>query len=300
MWETTDFVCAVNVAVDDELGAYCVTKGDGTYRCWGAEALEELPPDRYVRVQITGDGGPGGSARYPIVGLTDDDRLSSVGLELPADTPSVGAFRATNMGGLPSVCPLLRDGSFRIISDVPDDVPGTPSVLTYDGHFFRAFCAWEGLAIGIHTDGTMWSNFLEVLPGNDWLDVAHSAGILCGMRESGDIACGPSIHCNRTTRDGSCDPAGVQSFPPGHYRQITATGATACALDERGLLVCQRYDGEVMAIDDGPFTFIEGGKDVVCGIRENGSVACFRHGGSGSFDDVTPFVPVEPLNDPDW
>ena len=72
-WAATGFVCARNVAVDDETGGYCVTKGDGTFRCAGEGATEELPVDRYLRVQVSASG---------LVGLTEAGRLVATRTQL--------------------------------------------------------------------------------------------------------------------------------------------------------------------------------------------------------------------------
>ena len=79
------------------------------------------------------------------------------------DLEDVAAFRATNMGGYPAVCPLSHDGSFAVSQDRTGN--GTEEVRFFpqDGSFFRAFCAYEGLLVGVRTDGTLWYCGLEAI-----------------------------------------------------------------------------------------------------------------------------------------
>jgi len=295
-WVKTSFVCARTVAVDDETGSYCVTKGDGSYRCWGAMAgatPAELPTGSYVRVQ---------AAREGLVGLTEAGRIVTTGFPYADGLPPVATFRATNMFGFQAICPLFRDGTFGVSRDGVDDMGVRRATFTpVAGTFVRALCAYEGLLAAVQTDGLA----LEMVPpGDRWRDVALSMSILCGLDDAGAITCvSAPLSCGKIdVSDCSGARSVLPAFPGQGYRSITATSSAACALDQRGALVCQRYDGTPMLADAGPYTFAEGGHTVVCAIRIDGSVACFRHGGGSPLVSSDPgqFAPVDPPIDAGW
>ncbi|XXX77717.1 hypothetical protein WMF30_02940 [Sorangium sp. So ce134] len=292
-WSASDFVCARNVAVDDEVGSYCVTKTDGSYRCWGDNLGGALPSERYRRVQL---------ARQGLIGLTEDGRLLAAGTLLPDGLPPAASFRATNMGGDKGVCPLFVDGSFAVLLDrTPNDVTEPTMVRQLEGSFTQAFCVFEGLAAGVRQDGSLWRwSGGETIPG-EFTEVAYSTRIYCALTRAGGIRCfEPQFTCDNTGFTACVGPE-YPEFPGGPYRSITATSGAVCAIDAEGALTCRRYDGTDMPlpVDAGRFTFIEGGYDVLCGVRTDGSGACFRHGGE-NFAEVGPFVPIEPALDPGW
>jgi hypothetical protein len=293
-WSTTDFVCARSVAVDDETGGYCVTKGDGTYLCRGGNVTAELPPGPYVRVQTSAKG---------LVGLTETGELVAAEMVIASDLAPIATFRATNMGGDPAVCPLFRDGSFSMSVDRSARTGVQEAQLVpFEGTFSRAFCVWEGLLAGVRIDGTLWGDRLETAPGNDFVDVAFSAGIFCGLRTSGAITCmPPQLGCDRANFE-ACVGEALPSIPGDGHRSVTATASALCAISEEGALVCQRYDGTPMLDDPGPYTFAEGGHAVICAIRVDGSAACFRHAGDTPFPTPEPgqFTPVDPPLGSDW
>ncbi len=109
----------------------------------------------------------------------------------------------------------------------------------------------------------------------------------------------PFWQCDRVSV-GECIEAEPPAFPPGRYRSIAATSSVACALDERGMLVCRRFDGAELPVAEGPFSFIEAGREVLCAVRIDGSVACFRHGGSHFPEQVEAFERIDPVDDADW
>jgi hypothetical protein len=292
-WASTDFVCARSVAVDDETGGYCVTKGDGAYLCRGGNVNAELSPARYVRVQTSAKG---------LIGLTETGELVSAETLIAPDLGEVATFRATNMWGYPSACPLFRDGSFGISRDRTGSVEGdVAELLPVEGSFSRAFCVYEGLMVGVRTDGTLWNERLEVAAGNDFVDVAFSLTIFCGLRTSGAITrMPPEWSCDRSTISPCVDD--LPEFPGDGYRAVTATASAVCAITAQGALTCQRYNGVPMLDDPGPFTFAEGGHTVLCAIRADGSTACFRHEGDSPIvaAEVGTFTPVDPPLGPDW
>ncbi|WP_157906977.1 MULTISPECIES: hypothetical protein [Sorangium] len=291
-WSVSDFVCARNVAVDDDVGSTCVTKTDGSYRCWGEDPGGALPAERYRRVQLTRQG---------LIGLTEDGRLLAAETLLPDGLPPVASFRATNMWGEQGVCPLFVDGSFAVLLDRnQENLPEPPDkVVEFEGPFTQALCAWEGLVAGVRPDGSLWQfHGMETIPG-EFTQVAFSNRIVCGLTKAGGIQCfEPSISCGNTPSTHCAGPE-YPEFSGGPYRSITATAGAVCAIDAEGALTCRRYDGADMPIDAGRFTFIEGGYDLLCGVRTDGSGACFRHGG-WNLGEVGPFVPVEPALDPGW
>jgi hypothetical protein len=290
-WASTDFVCARNVAVDDEIGSYCITKIDGSYRCWGGAPGQALPAERYQRVQL---------ARQGLIGLTEDGRLLARGTNLPSDLQPVKSFRATDMFSEYGVCAVLQDGSFLIFMQNTDD--GTTSMRTVEGPFASAFCAWEGLAAGVLEDGSLWTLNPELAPpGNGFEQVALSLGIFCAHRVGGAIDCFPAPFFRASADARGCaESSACPIFPVGRYRSITATAAVACAIDETGSLICKRHDGADVPVAPGQYTFAEGGRDILCAIRVDGSVACFRHGGAGFFSDIGALTPVEPGLDSTW
>ena len=87
----------------------------------------------------------------------------------------------------------------------------------------------------------------------------------------------------------------MPAFSSGPYRAVTATSAAACAIDAKGALTCQRYDGVPVLTDPGPFTSAEGGQTVLCAVRADGAVACFRHTGDPSVVNGNggPLLPIE-------
>ena len=292
-WGETDFVCARTVAVDDESGSRCVTKGDGSYRCWGNQTSDELPPENYQRVQLAGQA---------LIGLTEDGLFLAPSLELPPDVAPAVTFRAALMGANQAICPLTADGRFSIVR-IRSEFDATPSaVVPVDGSFSKAFCVWEGLGAGVRPDGSLWlfgSNWLDPSP-TDWRDVAMSVRILCGIKNDGNVVCLPPFYrCGNT---GLSDCVGDERpvFPDGNYRSITATSAAACAVDEAGSLTCKRYDGMDMPVDTGRFTFVEGGSEVLCALRTDGTTACFNHGGGPFGNEVESFAPAVPPVEPNW
>jgi hypothetical protein len=292
-WGETDFVCARTVAVDDESGSRCVTKGDGSYRCWGNQTSDELPPENYERVQLAGQA---------LIGLTEDGRFLAPSLELPPDVAPAVTFRAALMGSNQAICPLSADGSFSIVR-IRHELDAMPSaVVPVDGSFLKAFCVWEGLGAGIRSDGSLWlfgSSWLDPAP-TDWRDVAMSVRILCGIKNDGNVVCEPPVYRCGNTGLADCVGDELPAFPDGNYRSITATSAAACVVDEAGALICKRYDGMDMPVDDGRFTFAEGGSEVLCALRTDGTTACFNHGGGPFGFEVEAFAPAVPPVDPDW
>ena len=290
----TEFRCARSVAVDDETGGYCITKGDGTYRCSGGNVTMPLPQDSYLRVQTSASG---------LIGLTADGRLVAPEMSLSSDLPPAAAFRATNMGGYHTICALFRDGSFGENRSFPAERGVGVEFVTIPGKFSRAFCAYEGLTVGVLTDGTLLSSVGSANPGgDDWIDVALSDAVYCGLQATGEIVCmDPLLTCGSTGITPCVGPA-LPSFTGGPYRSVTATAGAACALDAQGALTCLRYDGAPMLADSGPYTAVEAGLSVVCGIRVDGSVACFRHGGDSPIVNGDPgiFVPIELPFGSDW
>ncbi|WP_437566044.1 hypothetical protein [Sorangium sp. So ce542] len=297
-WIETDFVCARTVAVDDDIGSYCVTKADGAYRCWGSSASSDavdappLPDEIYRRVQLT---------RYGLIGLTEDGRLRAAEFTIPESPSQVVAFRQTNMWGDVGVCSLQSDGAFEMFLYNPrePDGPSTRTQSVEGGPFSRVYCAWEGMYAAVRADGTVLSNFATAPPGDGFAELALSIGIFCGLRTDGTISC----HRPPADRAGNLDVGpDLPAFPSGRYRSITATVGVVCAIDEQDALVCKRYDGRDMPVPPARYVFAEGGYDLVCAVRADGSTACFRHGGAGNLDleDVSDFAPVEPPLDPGW
>ncbi|WP_437605130.1 hypothetical protein WMF20_28610 [Sorangium sp. So ce834] len=291
-------MCARTVAVDDDIGSYCVTKANGAYRCWGSSGSGDavdatpLPDGIYRRVQLTRQG---------LIGLTEDGRLRAAEFTIPESPSQVVAFRQTNMWGDVGVCSLQSDGAFGMFLYDPrePDGPSTRAQPVEGGPFSRVYCAWEGMYAAVRADGTVMSNYATAPPGNDFAELALSIGIFCGLRTDGTIS------CHRPPADGvSILTVGpdLPAFPPGRYRSITATAGAVCAIDEQDALVCKRYDGRDMPIPPARYVFAEGGYNVLCAVRADGSTACFRHGGAGSLDleNVSDFAPVEPPLDPGW
>lgn len=298
-WTETNFVCARTVAVDDEIGSYCVTKGDGSYRCWGTEAAvgdpadaglaTELPVDDYVRVQ---------RAAFGLIGLNSAGRLVVPDLALPRDLAPVVAFRATNMWGSHGVCPRFADGSFAILRR-ESDLDGNDLGLQTDqtiGPVLSGGCFYEGFAAAVLADGSLWSVVLQPPPGNHFAEVTMSLRTFCALETNGGIACfEPYLGCMRPAGVEECRPR----FPAGRYHSLTATYDAVCAIDEQGTILCRRFDGADMPVGGGPYVFAEGGRDVLCAIRRDGTTACFRQD-SMDTADVSAFVSVEPPIEPEW
>ena len=251
-----------------------------------------LPPARYQRVQLASAG---------LIGLTQDGELVGAVPPVVQELPPTGAFNATNMWGRSAVCPVAQDGSFRIVSDVPEESveePLEPRLM--EGHFAQAFCVFEGLAVGVLSNGSLWTNFEPTPAGSDWTEVAMSLGIFCSIAQSGAVVCHePYWGCDRVSAN-ECIVAEPPVFPPGRYHSIAATSSVACALDEQGALVCRRFDGVELSVAAGPHSFIEAGREVLCAVRADGSVACFRHGGDLWPNEVEAFERIEPIDDVDW
>jgi hypothetical protein len=290
-WSRTDFVCARTVAVDDEIGSFCVTKTDGSYRCWEGDQTQRLQVERYRRVQLTQSG---------LIGLTEDGRLlAPTIIQLPA-LPPAATFRATNMYGGWGVCPLLEDGSFQMLIGRRriDSSPYT-EVRFVDGAFTRAYCAFEGLGAGVRRDGSLWTQYGEVPEGNDFADVAVSLRFLCAITKQGKVTCFEGALSCGAAAESPCVAGDLAAFANGRYHSLSATYAALCAIDENRALVCQRFDGVAMPMGDGRYKFAEGGRNVLCALRVDGTTACFRHGdGFGTGDAVGFFEPV--AVDPGW
>ncbi|WP_437933654.1 hypothetical protein [Sorangium sp. So ce341] len=297
-WVETGFVCARTVAVDDDIGSYCVTKADGAYRCWGSSASSDavaappLPDEIYRRVQLT---------RHGLIGLTEDGRLRAAEFTIPESSSRAVTFHQTNMWGNVGVCSLQSDGAFEMFLYNPrePDGPSTRARSVEGGPFSRVYCAWEGMYAAVRADGTVLSSYATAPPGNDFAELALSIGIFCGLRTDGTISC----HRPPADAIGNLDVGpDLPAFPPGRYRSITATVGAVCAIDEQDALVCKRYDGRDMPVPPARYVFAEGGNNVLCAVRADGSTACFRHGGAGNLDleNVSDFAPAEPPLDPGW
>jgi hypothetical protein len=292
-WTETTFVCARAVAVSDENGSYCVTKGDGSYRCWGEPVMSEaLPADDYVRVQ---------RANFGLIGLTDDGRLVAPNFLFPQDLPPVVAFSATNMWGNYAVCPRFADDSFVIMTNEYDFGGDLGARIRETvGPVLSAGCFFEGLATAVLADGTIWSRTPDAPPGSDFVGVTMSVGTFCAIQTSGNVACfEPYLGCVSVSGGPDCVGKELPQFPPGRYHSLTSTYDAVCAIDEQGALVCRRYDGAEMPVAGGPYVFAEAGRDVLCAIRRDGSTACFRQDGLYMMD-VTAFVAVDPPVDAGW
>jgi hypothetical protein len=300
-------VCTTNLAVSDETDEVCATKADGRYRCWTNEPLAALPQAKYRRVQAT----PRGS-----IGLTQDGKLFAVGIELPAALPSVVEFNSTNMWGGQGVCyRTAHDGPLFIFDYFVDDPKRETDPI--DTAFRQVRCVWEGIVIGVRTDGAIWSNAgarLQVPADTRFQSVSLGLGILCGLDEAGRAWCGKSLRsedqCAIPGQDftGNCHPIpgipALVSFPGGPYVQIATTRRVGCALAATGELLCLRRDGAVIPTPPGLYTFIEAGMATLCAIRSDGTSACWRHDGDDDapppFNDVTRFDDVRPALDSDW
>jgi hypothetical protein len=281
-WHETDYTCTVDVVIDDETGSYCATKADGRYKCWGLLLAASLPEAKYVRVAPLTDG---------LVGVTDDGHVYSTSMMIPPDLPPAEGLRGTNMFGRQALCFRSKtDGSFIMYSE--SDVLG-PLIRVLDpGPFVDARCAFEGIACGVKTDGTMWCNngTIHTLPGTMWSEVSLSWSWLCARTRTSDVT------CTSTMGD---DYAHI--FQPVEYEQTAATLGVVCALDRRGQIGC--YSGDTyLPVDPGPYKFIDAGRNVLCAIRTDGTTACWQHEdvNIGGNLDVTAFVPVSPPIDPDW
>lgn len=295
-WRSTDFACARNVSVDDQTGGICVTKADGTYICRGGNVNQELPPGRYQRVQATTSG---------LVGLDESGKLVAPEMLVAPDLPRAVAFRSTMMGSDQAICALFEDGSFKINIYREQGVTEPQALVrTYDGTFKRVTCAYEGLFALVRADGSLQSRSRDAgASGNEWSDVALSNRILCALDSRGSVKClEPEFTCAQG-RFACVDDPKLPSFPGAGYRSIAATFASACAVSSEGALVCQRYDGVPMLTDPGPYTFADGGLNVVCAVREDGGVTCFQHQGAhplGSSDPGTQLEPIDPPLGPEW
>lgn len=296
-WTETSFVCARAVSVSDENGSYCVTKGDGSYRCWGETWMSKpLPTDDYVRVQ---------RAEFGLIGLTADGRLIAPELVVPEDLPRVVAFRATNMWGNHGVCPRFADGSFAILQPQhsEDGTVGGLEIEETVESVLSAGCFFEGLVTAVMADGSLWSRTPgapDAPPGSDFVDVTMSLGTFCAIQTSGSVACfEPYLSCAGAPGLRDCVGPELPQFPLGRYRSLTSTYDAVCAIDEQGALVCRRYDGADMPVAGGPYVFAEGGRDVLCAIRRDGTTACFRQDGLYMMG-VTAFTAVDPPVDAAW
>jgi hypothetical protein len=278
-WHETDYVCTINVAVDDETASYCATKADGRYKCWGSLPAESLPDAKYVRVQL---------AREGLVGLTNDGRVLTAGFEVPPDLPVVAQFRATNMFGYQAICyRSATDGSFGMFSDTPS---ATPLRVLDPGPFADVTCAFEGLACGAKQDGSVWCNNsgIGMLPNGHYGQIALSLGFVCGFG-NGRVACAPG-YANAS--------APAPGFAPTTYRRIAVTNGVACALTFFEDIGCLRADWTYIPVDSARYSFMDAGRNVLCAIRRNGTSICWQHEEVPA--DVTAFRPVSPPIDPDW
>jgi len=255
---------------------------------------QELPSGRYLRVQTSAHG---------LIGLTDRGQFVAPETLIAPHLPEALTFRSTNMWGNQGVCPLFRDGTFGV-SRIGSGSDGTPTATwqAIDGTFARAFCAFEGLSVGIHTDGSLWNPRLETPPGNDWVDLAFSNAIFCALNQRGAVTCvDPESSCSRTPLTG-CVGSTLPRFDGSGYRALSATAGAVCAINERSALECQRYDGALMLDDPGPYTSVEGGQSVLCAVRRDGGAARFRHEGETPFPTpkATRFTPIDPPVGGDW
>jgi hypothetical protein len=276
-----------NVAIDDDIGSVCATRASGEARCWGPDSVVVgdlgLPAARYVRVQDTGMGP---------IGLTNDGQLFGAPGVIPPNLPPIADFQATNFAGSQGLCLKTQDGGFFWGPYLPAADP--PMELQFDaGPFADAACAYRGLVCGVKSDGTTVGG--DCPTGDGWAQVSISVSLKCGLTRAGDIAC-----VSASVAAGTAIPRFTN--PP--YRQLATAYQAACAIDAEGALRCVRSDGELVAVDPGPYLSIVAGRDLVCGIRPDGGAGCFRqNAGSGEIGTTptfTAFSPIAPPIDSGW
>jgi hypothetical protein len=273
-WVASDFVCTTNVAVDDDTGMACATKADGQFRCWGGSGSSELPPGAYRRVQ---------SSPHGPIGLTRDGRVVAPGIPVPADFPRIADLRSNNMWGGQGLCfRSALDGSFTVFIAPPMgpgvvvDPDADPLLArgfrSYGGPFLQASCAFEGMAFGVRSDGTAWTNISRVgtIAGPGWRSLALSLGFSCGLRRDGEVSCANGFLLPDETT------AFAFNFPTGPYLQIATSYRLACAVSTTGNLTCFNIRGQVVPTPAGRYTFVDAGHHVVCAIRAEGTSACWQ------------------------
>jgi len=294
--------CTVDLAIDDDIGSYCATKANGSYRCWqdGGAMANTLPEEHYRRVSLS-RAGP--------VGLTSDGRIVvPLGAAQPFDPgEKMVDIQTTNMWGFTSVCTLDANGAAAVNSGIdPVERHPDPSFLEpheIPGRFRHSRCAWEGMLAGILADGSIVRRGEPSLLGNDFTDLALSLSVLCGLRRDGIVMCGPSYRTERCTihqgTEIACEPLSTPVFEGTGWLDVAATFSVACAVSSNGELFCQHFDGTVLLRDAGPYIRVEGGKNIVCALRTDGTSACFQHSSDDAdFLAATALTPL-PI-DPGW
>ena len=284
-----------NIAIDDEIGSICVTTADGRYRCWdpdGAPVVATgLPDVAYLRVQL---------AREGLIGLTQWGFVHAASIPVPTNLPLIADFRATNLWGFQGLCVRTTGGAFGFGNFPTASDLATPVWTMDSGPFSYATCAYEGLTCAVRANGTLAGHCQSSLPGSDWVEVAKSANIACGLTTTGEVRCGQG--------QGSTNPSSAEAAPvfaPGPYGQVAAMWSVACALRVDRELSCVRSDGASIQVPPGPFVFIEAGRDLLCAIRLDGTTSCFRQDVPGTLlwtadPAVTALLPLSPAIDPGW
>lgn len=291
----TGLRCTVRVLVDDETGAPCAVKADGSYRCWSEYPFDSIPEGDYQQVQLGYTG---------LIGLTRAGQVVAPSLVPLPQTEPIIELTSTNMGGYRALCYRTAPAGPFIVRRFGDPPPDTEFAMqSYEGPFVQATCVYEGLAYAVRSDGSIWSRLQDEVPaGNDFVRVAGSIGSVCGLTTSGQPRCVLGF----VTRRPPCPynyciteptPPAPPVFPSGVYTQLAVSWSVSCGITDALELVCIRADSSVIPTPPGRYTAVAAGSSTVCAIRVDGTSACWSEQTGGA---AAQFVDYSPSIDSDW
>ncbi len=257
-WVEQDFVCAVEIRVEDSEGTSCAVKSDGSYGCWalGGDSIkepEEPPGPIDVVFPVPSPGG--GELAWL---LSDGTFVDAEGNETPGVTDM-------EVGIGPDYCLILDDKSASCsLSGV---VGASPVVKLATSSTMRCALLETG---DVYCDDRH-ENSVTLYGGYVAIAVAYQT--LCAIDGSGTLTCAYLS----AAFDDSDEPTYLDPLD-GVYKQVAMIDTHVCAIARGGELECSKFTGEDFYDQPGLFTDIAGGDFVFSAIRQDGSILSWLNG----------------------
>ncbi len=256
----------------------CALGRDAGATCWG-EAAVDGPPTKLRRLSVTGNGS---------CALDDEGSARCWGQFEPKG--HVGPF-VDLFVGVTSACGVAADGGSRCWFIATGDPDGLPPV-----HVRAAATRYhDGCVLDAVGHVQCWgTKRFGPIPSGRFTKLSGQAGVVCGIREDGEVVCwgskgaitatvppgsfkqvdvGPARACGVTSAKtvacwGKTGPDAPP--PPGGQFESVVVGYRPCALDATGHATCWG-SGKGLG---GTFVQLAAGSAYTCGLRPNGSIEC--------------------------
>ncbi len=249
-WREEDFVCAVDIRVEDQEGTSCAVKSDGSFLCWslggGVLAPEEPPGPVDVVFPVPGGGGQ-------VVWLLDDGTFVD---ELGNETPGVTDI---DVGLGPDHCLIDEDQSATCSRS--GDIGVARVVQLATSSTMRCALSESGDVVCDDRHGALftWTG--------EYAAIAVAYQTVCAVNSEGKLTCAQLV----STFANSEAPTYIAPLE-GSYSKVAMIDTEVCALTQSGELKCATLSGDELYDQPGLFTEIAGGDFVFSAIRRDGSV----------------------------